>query len=136
MHPTVIIALIAAPILILLIVLGRRSASKSASERDGLSAFRAANAGRGYPPAMVDGIYHYLAERAPAPGPHYAVLGSDNLLQTYGLAGLDLEDAVLVIADKAGAKLPPVSDLDALKTQVSTVDDMLRFMLPYFQGKA
>ena len=75
-----------------------------------------------------------LAERAPAPGPHYAVALSDNLQHTYGLTDLDLEDAVLVIADKAGARLPNAHDLDALKTQVATVDDMLRFLKPYFSA--
>jgi hypothetical protein len=132
----VILVIVTVAVLVTLLIL-RRSASNSSSERDGLSAFKSANANRGYPDALVEGIYHYLAERAPAPGPHYAVAGSDNLQQTYGLADLDLEDAVLVIADKAGAKLPNAQELDALKTQVRTVDDMLRFLNPYFQkGRA
>ncbi|MBC8088107.1 MAG: hypothetical protein H7Z40_12635 [Phycisphaerae bacterium] len=135
MNLTVMLALLAVAILLVTIVMGQRSASKSSSERNGLSAFKSANAPRGYPDALIEGAYHYLAERAPAPGPHYAVAGSDNLQVTYGLADLDLEDAVLVIADKAGAKLPNAHELDALKTQVRTVDDMLRFLHPYFQAQ-
>lgn len=129
----VILVILTVAVLITLLFL-RRSASNSSSERNGLSAFKAANASRGYPDALVEGIYHYLAERAPAPGPHYAVAGSDNLQHAYGLADLDLEDAVLVIADKAGARLPNAQELDELKTRVRTVDDMLRFLNPYFQA--
>lgn len=135
MNLTVILALVAIAILLFTIVMGQRSATKTSSERDGLSAFKAANSGRGFSDTLIEGVYHYLAERAPAPEPHYAVVGTDNLEQTYGLADLDLEDAVLVIADKAGAKLPNAHDLDELKSRVRTVDDMLRFMNPYFQAQ-
>ena len=135
MRLTVILGLVAVVILLFTIIIRQRAASKSSSERDGLSAFKSSNATRGYPDALVEGIYHYLAERAPAPGPHYAVAGGDDLLATYGLADLDLEDAVLVIADKAGAKLPNAGELDALKTQVRTVADMLRFLNPFFQAE-
>lgn len=135
MNLTVMLALLAVAIIVFTIVTSQRSKSKSAHERDGLSAFRTENAKRGYPDALLEGAYLYLAERAPAPGPHYAVSLTENLQHTYGLADLDLEDAVLVIADKAGARLPTAHDLDALKTQVSTVDDMLRFLRPYFEGR-
>lgn len=133
MNLSLILALLAVGISVFVVIIGQRSKSKTEHERDGLSAFRKANANRGYPDSLLEGAYLYLAERAPAPGPHYAVSLSDNLQHTYGLADLDLEDAVLVIADKAGARLPTAHDLDALKTQVSTVDDMLRFLKPYFQ---
>jgi hypothetical protein len=103
-------------------------------ERDGLTAFREAYANRGYPDSLLEGTYRYLAERDGASGPHYAVSPTDNLQHEYGLANLDLEDAVLVIADKAGARLPTASDLDGLKSRVNTVDDMLRFLNPYFQN--
>jgi hypothetical protein len=49
----------------------------------------------------------------------------------YGLVDLDLEDAVLVIADRAGARLPRAKELDALKTGVRSVEDLLRFLEPY-----
>lgn len=134
MNLTVILGILVGVIVVMVIVASQRSKSKTAHERDGLSAFRMANASRGFPDMLLEGAYKYLAERAPAPGPHYAVSLTDNLQQTYGLADLDLEDAVLVIADKAGARLPNAHELDALKTQVSTVDDMLRFLKPYFEG--
>lgn len=133
MNLTVILGILVVAIVVVAIVVSQRSKSKIEHERDGLSAFRSENASRGFPDALLEGSYLYLAERAPAPGPHYAVSLHDNLQHTYGLTDLDLEDAVLVIADKAGARLPTAHDLDALKTQVSTVDDMLRFLKPYFE---
>ncbi|MEO7360896.1 MAG: hypothetical protein ABI120_11240 [Gemmatimonadaceae bacterium] len=116
------------------VLLRARKASRVTHERDGLTAFREANAGHGYPEALIAGTYHYLAERDAATGTHYAVQPDEDLQQTYGLVNLDLEDAVLVIADKAGARLPTAHELDALKTQVRTVDDMLRFLNSYFQN--
>lgn len=117
------------------VLLRARKASRVTHTRDGLTAFREANAGRGYSDALIKGTFLYLAERDAMTGTHYAVLPGEDLQQTYGLANLDLEDAVLVIADKAGARLPTAHDLDALKTQVRTVDDMLRFLNPYFQSE-
>lgn len=134
MNLTVTLALLAVAFCVFAILVSQRSKSKTAHERDGLSAFRKANAARGYPDTLLEGAYHYLAERAPAPGPHYTVALADNLQNVYGLTDLDLEDAVLVIADKAAARLPNAHDLDGLKTQVVTVDDMLRFLNPYFEG--
>lgn len=130
-------------ILVVLLALGigaailfrARKASRVTHERDGLTAFRDANASSGFPDALIAGTYHYLAERDGAAGPHYAVSPADDLQRTYGLVSLDLEDAVLVIADKAGARLPTAHDLDALKVKVRTVDDMLRFLNPYFKGE-
>ena len=58
---------------------------------------------------------------------------SDDLVAVYQLADLDLEDAVLVIADRARARLPHASELDQLKARVRTVDDMLRFLEPFFR---
>lgn len=116
------------------VLLRARKASRVTHERDGLSAFREANAGRGYSDELLQVTYQYLADRDAATGTHYTVSLDEDLSQTYGLVNLDLEDAVLVIADKAGARLPTANDLDALKTQVRTVDDLLRFLHPYFQN--
>jgi hypothetical protein len=58
---------------------------------------------------------------------------ADQLARVHRLAALDLEDAVLVIADRAGARLPGVRDLDALGGQVQTVEDLLRFLAPFFR---
>ncbi len=110
-----------------------RIMNQKSIERDGMSRFRDAFRGR-YPELLLAQTYHYLAERHGAVGPHYRVLPGDDLERVFGLADLDLEDAVLVIADRAGARLPRSSELDELKTQgVRTVEDMVRFLEPYFR---
>jgi hypothetical protein len=129
-----IAALLVVGVALGLLLVRVRKANRSSHARDGLTLFRETYAAR-YPDSLLQNAYLYLAERDAAAGPHYSVSPSDNLQQVYGLADLDLEDAVLVIADKAGAQLPTAHDLDALKTQVLTVDDMLRFLNPYFSTR-
>ena len=114
------------------VLLRSRKANRDSHERDGLTRFRQTYVGRGFSDPMLEATYHYLAERDGAAGVHYEVLPNDNLQRVYGLADLDLEDAVLVIADKAGARLPTAHDLDAVKGQVHTVDELLTFLSPYF----
>lgn len=101
-------------------------------ERDGLSRFRDSTRGR-YPELLLAQTYQYLAERHGVVEPHYHVAPTDSLDKVFGLGGLDLEDAVLVIADRAGARLPRSNELDELKTGVNTVDDLLRFLEPFFR---
>ncbi len=110
-----------------------RIMNQQSIERDGLSRFRDAIHGR-FPELLLAQTYQYLAERHGAVGPHYRVMPGDDLERVFGLVDLDLEDAVLVIADRAGARLPKSSELDSLKTSgVRTVEDMLRFLEPYFK---
>lgn len=110
-----------------------RIMNQQSIERDGLSRFRDLFRGR-YPELLLAQAYQYLAERHGAVGPHYRVLPTDDLERVYGLVDLDLEDAVLVIADRAGARLPKSAELDELKTKgVRSVEDMLRFLEPFFR---
>lgn len=106
--------------------------TRASIERDGLSRFRDAFRGR-FPEILLAQVYTYLAERHGAQEPHYIVNPSDDLQRVYGLIDLDLEDAVLVIADRAGARLPRAHELDGLKTSVRSVEDLLRFLEPYFR---
>lgn len=114
------------------VLIRSRKANRDSHERDGLTRFRQAYAGRGFSDPLLSATYHFLAERDAAANVHYEVLPADNLQRVYGLVDLDLEDAVLVIADKAGARLPNAHDLDAVKGQVHTVDELLVFLSPYF----
>ncbi|MBL0169753.1 MAG: hypothetical protein IPP90_03335 [Gemmatimonadaceae bacterium] len=110
-----------------------RIMNQQSIERDGLSRFRDSFRGR-FPELLLAQTYQYLAERHGVVGPHYKVLPNDDLERVYGLVDLDLEDAVLVIADRAGARLPKSAELDELKTKgIRTVEDMLRFLEPFFR---
>ena len=111
-----------------------RRINQASIERDGLSRFRDAFAGR-YPELLLAEVYTYLAGRHGAMGPHYRVAPGDNLAREYGLINLDLEDAVLVIADRAGARLPRAHELDELKVSVRTVEDLLRYLEPFFRSE-
>lgn len=127
--------LVAAATLIIAFVLmvRARQLSRKAMERDGLSRFRDSFRGR-YPEILLSQVYTYLAENHGAVmEPHWVISPSDNLRTAHGLADLDLEDAVLVIADRAGARLPRPADLDGIKDSVHTVDDLLHFLEPYFR---
>ena len=114
-----------------------RVMSEKALYRDGLSRLRDAARGR-YPEAMLDHVYAYLATRYGSTGAtSYRVLPSDELRARYGLVASELEDAVLVIADRGGARLPKAADLDLLTNQpMETVEDLLRFLEPFFRTGA
>ncbi len=110
-----------------------RIMNQQSIERDGLSRFRDVFRGR-FPELLLAQTYRYLAERHGVTGPHYKVMPADDLERVYGLVDLELEDAVLVIADRAGARLPKSAELDELKTKgVRSVEDMLRFLEPFFR---
>lgn len=127
------IVVAAAVLIIALAALVRASRlSRKASELDGLSRFRDVFRGR-YPEILLRQVYTYLAESHGVMEGHYVINPRDDLRTVHGLADLDLEDAVLVIADRAGARLPRASELDELKDSVHTVDDLLRFLEPYFR---
>jgi len=127
---------IAVLLISLLALLRARRMDRASHERDGLSRFRDSFHGR-YPEILLSQTYGYLAERHGVVGPHYIVNPTDDLVREFGLAGLDLEDAVLVIADRAGARLPRATELDELKSRgVRTVDDLLRFLEPFFRPEA
>lgn len=131
MRLTVIVAI--AVLVVGLIALFRaQRMNRQSIERDGLSRFRDSFRGR-YPEVLLAQVYTYLAERHGAMEPHYIVNPGDDLDRVYGLVDLDLEDAVLVIADRAGARLPRSNELDALKTRVRSVDDLLKYLEPFFR---
>ena len=120
-------------LLSLIALLRARRMDRASHERDGLSRFRDSFRGR-YPEVLLSQVYGYLADRHGVEGQHYIVRPNDDLQREFGLADLDLEDAVLVIADGAGARLPRATELDELKARdVRTVDDLLRFLEPFFR---
>ncbi len=106
-------------------------------ERDGLTQFKASFPGRDLPDALLEQTYAHLVERREAVGDnneaHFMVAPGHNLRTVYHMDGLDVEDAVLLIADRATVRLPKAHDLDDLKGKVQTVQDMVEFLVPYFE---
>jgi hypothetical protein len=127
------ILVVAILLLSVLALVRARRMDRASHERDGLSRFRDSFRGR-YPELLLSQVYGYLAEQHGAVGPQYIVNPGADLERDFGLSDLDLEDAVLVIADRAGARLPRANELDELKSRgVRTVDDLLRFLEPFFR---
>jgi hypothetical protein len=116
----------------ILLLLRVRAEHRATAELHGLARFRDQLQGR-YPDALVAQVFRFLTERHGDVDGAPLVDPADQLARVHRLAALDLEDAVLVIADRAGARLPGVRDLDALGGQVQTVEDLLRFLAPFFR---
>jgi hypothetical protein len=134
---TLLLALIVLVIGALYVRRVRQRAYRRSHERDGTAQFLASFPGRAYPEALLRQTYAYLLERREAAGDyegeHFTVAPGHDLRTVYHLDGLDIEDAVLVIADRASARLPKAHDLDEMKGRVSTVQDLVEFLVPYFQ---
>lgn len=134
---TLLLALIVLVIGALYVRRVRQRAYRRSHERDGAAQFLASFPGRSYPEALLRQTYAYLLERREAAGDfegeHFTVAPGHDLRTVYHLDGLDIEDAVLVIADRATARLPKAHDLDDLKGRVATVEDLVEFLAPYFQ---
>jgi len=117
----------------------RMRSNRQLHERDGLSQFKASFPGRSIPEGLLEQTYAHLVERREAVGDdkdeHFIVAPGHDLRTVYHLDGLDIEDAVLLIADRAGARLPKAHDLDDLKGKVQTVQDLVQFLEPYFQSE-
>lgn len=115
----------------------RMRSNRQLHERDGLTQFKASFPGRSIPDELLEQTYAHLVERREAVGDdrdeHFIVAPGHNLRTVYHLDGLDIEDAVLLISDRAGARLPRASDLDGLKGRVQTVQDLVQFLEPYFE---
>jgi len=109
-----------------------RVVHRASVELHGLTRFREQLQGR-YPEALVAQVFAFLSDRHGDTEGRSLVNPSDDLARDHRLAALDLEDAVLVIADRAGGRLPGARDLDALAGRVHTVEELLQFLLPFFR---
>ncbi len=137
MRAALIVALLMAAIGVVWLVRIRMKADRRSHVRDGLAQFAAAFSGRDLPFALLEHTYAHLIERREAVGEndeaHFLVAPGHDLRAVYHLDALDIEDAVLVIADRARARLPKAHDLDELKGHVYTVSDLVGFLEPYFE---
>lgn len=137
MRTTLLLALLVLVIGLLYVRRARQRTSRQTHERDGTAQFLASFPAAAYPEALLRQTYAYLLERREAAGDHegahFIVAPGHDLRSVYHMDGLDIEDAVLVIADRASARLPKAHDLDTLKGHVTTVHDLVEFLVPYFQ---
>lgn len=121
-------------LLVCIVLLWRvREVQRTTAELQGLARLRDQLQGR-YPEPLVAGVFAFLSERHGDAGGSSTVNPGDDLARDHRLVALDLEDAVVVIADRTGARIPAPRDLDALAEQVRTVEDLLRFLLPFYRS--
>ncbi len=139
MRTTILLALVVLAVGSIYLARVRMRADRRSHVRDGLAQFIASFPGRDFPEELLRQTYEHLVGRREAVGEyndaHFIVVPGHDLRSVYHLDGLDIEDAVLVIADRAGARLPRANDLDDLKGHVETVQDLVEFLEPYFQSE-
>lgn len=137
MRTTILILLTVLAVATIFIARARMRAERRSHERDGLAQFIAAFREMSLPPVLLEQTYRYLVERREAVGEHenehFIVAPGHDLGVVYHFHGLDVEDAVLVIADRGGAQLPRATDLDGIQEQVRTVRDLIEFLAPYYE---
>lgn len=137
MRSTIVLGFVAMATGAVYLARARMQAHRQSSVRDGLAQFTAAFRGRDIPPELLKHTYDHLIERREAVGEddaaHFIVAPGHDLRAVYHLDGIDIEDAVLVIADRASARLPKAKELDALKGRVYTVQDLVTFLVPFFE---
>ncbi len=119
------------------LVRSRRISGERSQRRDALAQFLASFPGRRLPDSLLRQSFAYLLERSRAAGDldeqHFIVAPGHDLRAVYHMDELDIEDAALVIADRAGVRLPRAQELDELRARVRTVEDLVGFLEPYFQ---
>jgi hypothetical protein len=117
-------------------VRSRRISGERSHERDALAQFLASFSGRRLPESLLRHSFTYLLERSRAAGDlneqRFVVAPGHDLRTVYHLDDLDIEDAALVIADRARVRLPRAHELDELRHRVRTVQDLVEFLEPYF----
>lgn len=131
-HVEPILAVVVTLVLLLAGVGVARSRNRSLAvhDRDAFDRFAAECADR-FPEPVVRHTFDFLAERHGAMPAHAVVRLGDDLRKAHGLVELDLEDAVVLIADRVGGRLPAARDLDELDGRVRTVEDLMRFLAPF-----
>jgi hypothetical protein len=119
------------------LVRSRRLAGERSHRRDALAHFAAAFVPQGVPRPLIEETFAYLYDRALRTGENDAqrliISPAHDLREVYHMDELDIEDAALVIADRAGGRLPRAHALDELRGRVRTIADLVAFLAPYFQ---
>lgn len=114
-------------------------AGKAADDTAARHRFLGAFDGRGAGPARVPAellvqAFETLARRLPDGVPPSALRPGARLAEDLGLSAADVEDAALLVAARCEARLPQAQDLDALTQRVVTVEDLVRFLVPFVEA--
>jgi hypothetical protein len=86
------------------------------------------------PAELLVQTFEILARRLPDGTPASALRPGARLAGDLGLSTADVEDAALLVAARCEARLPHAQDLDALTRQAVTVEDLVRFLVPFVEA--
>lgn len=121
------------------VVASREIARAGRAERDTaarhrfLAAFdgRSGTVGARVPAELLVETFETIAARATAP--RAALRPAARLHDDLGLSAEDVEDAALLVTARCEAHLPHGHDLDALGREVRTVEEFVRFLVPFVE---
>jgi hypothetical protein len=114
------------------LVAGSR-ALDSANRRElgGRNTFLARFDGTGIPADLLVQAYETLSRRVSAEVRD--IRPGDRLVENFGMTAADMEDVALLVAARCEARIPSAHELDELDARVRTVDDLVRFLVQFYE---
>lgn len=110
-----------------------RAANDTAARHRFLAAFEGLGAAH-VPAELLVQTFETLSRRLADGTPPAALRPRARLAEDLGLSAADVEDAALLVAARCEARLPQARDLDALTRRVVTVEDLVRFLVPFVEA--
>jgi len=112
-----------------------RAESDTAARRRFLAAFDARGAAGRAPADLLVQTYETLARRLDAGLPRQALRPGARLAADLGLSAADVEDVALLVVARCDGRLPHARDLDVLHHEAETVEELVRFLGQFVEGK-
>jgi hypothetical protein len=100
-------------------------------ELGGRNSFLARFDGSGIPAALLVQAYETLSRRVSAEVRD--IRPGDRLAENFGMSAADMEDVALLVAARCEARIPGAHELDELDASVRTVEDLVRFLVPFYE---
>ena len=114
------------------VVAGSRAlAAANRRELGGRNSFLARFDGSGLPADLLVQAYETLSRRVSAE--IRDIRPGDRLVENFGMSAADMEDVALLVAARCEARIPSAHELDELDARVRTVDDLVRFLVPFYE---
>ena len=100
-------------------------------ELGGRNSFLARFDGTGIPADLLVQAYETLSRRAA----HHVrdIRPADRLAENLGMSAADTEDVALLVAARCEARIPRAHDLDELDDRVRTVNDLVHFLVQFYE---
>ena len=114
------------------VVAGSRAlATANRRELGGRNSFLARFDGSGLPADLLVQAYETLSRRVSAE--IRDIRPGDRLAENFGMTTAEMEDVALLVAARCEARIPSAHELDELDARVRTVEDLVRFLVPFYE---